>query len=122
LAVISHPTKSYLRNNILSGTPGHQGYSEKAVTVFEIVRLSLKQKSGCICTYTKEEFLCVLLKKMEEWKNVVSDEICATTRHCRYVFSATKASKLFYRLLCCSYSIHFLLLSTVMMSNAEMAK
>lgn len=69
-----HTTKSYLRNNILSEQPGHKGYSEKALTVLETERLSVKDKKW----YTHTRGISVTCTgKIKERKNVVSDIITA---------------------------------------------
>jgi hypothetical protein len=101
LAIISHPTKSYLRNNILSGTPGHKGYSEKAVTIFEIARLSLREKLDAF-VHTQNKNFCVFY--WEKWKNVrmlSAMRNVLQNHHCRYVFSTTKSNKRCCQLLCC---------------------
>lgn len=67
-----HTTKSYLRNNILCGTPGHKGHSEKALTVLETARISVKDKKW----YTQKRRISVSCTgKIKELENVVSDRI-----------------------------------------------
>jgi hypothetical protein len=58
-----HTTKSYLGNNILSGTPGHKGYSEKALTVLETARLSVKDKKFNVFVHTQKKKLYELYWK-----------------------------------------------------------
>jgi hypothetical protein len=66
-----HNIKSYLRNNILSGTPGHKGYSEKALTVLETARLSVKHKKLNVFVHTQKKNFCQLY-----WKNEGMEECC----------------------------------------------
>jgi hypothetical protein len=53
-------TKSYLWNNILSGTSDHKGYSEKALTVLETARLSVKDKKLKVFLHTQKKNFCEL--------------------------------------------------------------
>jgi hypothetical protein len=62
-------TKSYLRNNILSGTPGHKGYSEKALTILETSRLSVKDKKLNVFVHTQKKNFSELY-----WKNEGMEE------------------------------------------------
>jgi hypothetical protein len=66
-----HTTKSYLRNNILSGTPGHKEYGKKALTVLETARLSVKDKKIKVFVYTQKKDFCELY-----WKNEGMEECC----------------------------------------------
>jgi hypothetical protein len=57
--------KSYLRNNILSGTPVHKGYREKALTILETGRLSAKDKKMNVYVHTQKKNFCELYGKNE---------------------------------------------------------
>jgi sulfate adenylyltransferase subunit 1 (EFTu-like GTPase family) len=60
-----HTAKSYLRNNILAGTPGHKGYSEKTLTVLETARLCFKDKKLNVFVHTQKKDFCELYWKKE---------------------------------------------------------
>jgi hypothetical protein len=44
-----------MRNNILSGTPGHKGYSEKTLTILETGKLSAKDKKVKVYVHTQKK-------------------------------------------------------------------